>query len=184
MAKINYSAAELDQQMDTAVFGTDDVIGNNYSRLWRVSRLYLNRRDITVAGWYRIAQFSGSYYNGTIRLGGIYNSRRPTWAFLSLLTAISSGAWQVNSAKWAAEHVTSAGQSISKIRVASDGATLGVSPQYIDIYIPYAMTASSGQSYLYAFDCLGPTEFNVIPPTLVETEPTTSVEYTLANTTE
>lgn len=181
MAKINYSAAELDAALDTAIYDGSLVIGSKNNRCWRISKTYLNRRDITAAGWYRIAQYSGGFFDGTIRLGGVYNSRRPTWAFLTLLAAIASGS-TVNSAKWAAEHVSAAGQSISKIRIASDGASLGVSPQYIDIYIPYAMTASSGQSYIYAFDCLGPTEFTIMPPTLVETEPATSVEFTLSNT--
>lgn len=179
MAKINYSAAELDQTLDTAVFGSDAVIGDKFARSWRVSRTYLNRRDIAAPGWYRIAQYSGGYMIGTLRIGGVWNSRRPTFAIVDFSNAVATtGAV----AKMTLRMCTAAGQSVSKVRFASNGSSIDSYPVFIDIYIPYAMTSASGQGYLYAFDCLGPTEFNVIPPTLVETEPTTSVEFTLSDT--
>ena len=182
MAKINYSAAELDQHLDTAVFNGNAVNGMKLPRFEIVSGNYPNRRNITTAGWYRIATIStGTATFLRIVMNGYYNSQVPTTFDLEVFCGRNYSASVV--AEWKPTIVKAAGRSISKVRIGSNGNSITSLPQYVDIYIPRAMTASSGQGYQYTLIGVGAEGIALTEPTLVETDPAHTSEYTLVDTT-
>jgi len=186
MAKINYSAAELDQHLDTAVYDGDAVVGMKLPALTVVSGEFRNRRDITAAGWYRIATVKRGITSPSLVhlcLSGLYNSQVPTTADLTIFIGRNTSSTVI--ATWKANNVKAAGRSVSKVRYCSNGSNLNSLPSYIDIYIPRAMTASSGQGYFYTVEGAGiDMDIELTPPTLVSADPAVTSEYTLANTTE
>lgn len=178
----NIAPDSVNQLLDIAMYGSGSVVGIHLPRFEIVSGNYPNRRDITTAGWYRIATISsGTATFLRILMNGYYNSQVPTTFDLEVFCGRNYSANVV--AEWKPVIVKAAGRSISKIRIGSNGNSLTSLPQYVDIYIPRAMTASSGQGYQYTLIGVGAGGMGLTEPTLVDTDPAHTSEYTLVDTT-
>lgn len=178
----NIAPDSVNQLLDIAMNNNGSVVGIHLPRFEIVSGNYPNRRNITTAGWYRIATISTSTATFLrIVMNGYYNSQVPTTFDLEVFCGRNYSANVV--AEWKPVIVKAAGRSISKIRIGSNGNSLTSLPQYVDIYIPRAMTASSGQGYQYTLIGVGAGGMELTKPTLVDTDPAQTSEYTLVDTT-
>lgn len=178
----NIAPDSVNQLLDIAKYDSGSVVGIHLPRFEIVSGNYPNRRDITTAGWYRIATIStGTATFLRIVMNGYYNSQVPTTFDLEVFCGRNYSASVV--AEWKPVIVKAAGRSISKVRIGSNGNSITSLPQYVDIYIPRAMTASSGQGYQYTLIGVGAGGMGLMEPTLVDTDPAYTSEYTLVDTT-
>lgn len=178
----NIAPDSVNQLLDIAKYDSGSVVGIHLPRFEIVSGDYPNRRNITTAGWYRIATIStGTATFLRIVMNGYYNSQVPTTFDLEVFCGRNYSANVV--AEWKPVIVKAAGRSISKIRIGSNGNALTSLPQFVDIYIPRAMTASSGQGYQYTLIGVGVGGMTLTEPTLVEATPAQTSEYTLVDTT-
>ena len=142
---------------------------------------YANVKTITQAGWYRIATITGAIQGCNLKLGGAYNTTRPTSVDLTFACPLYSGTTGF-APRWIINSAACAGTSISAVRIANGTVSGGVNNPYIDIYIPTEMSGSSGQTYTYFIEALGCTSVSLQAPTLVTTAPTTSWELNLVDT--
>ena len=179
----NIAPDSVNQLLDIAMNDNGSVVGIHLPCFEIVSGHYPNRRNINAAGWYRIATISTGPDSAFLRIvmSGYYNSQLPTTFDLEVFCGRNYSASVV--AEWKPTIVKAAGRSISKVRIGSNGGSITSRPQYVDIYIPRAMTASSGQGYLYTLIGVGAVGMKLTEPTLVETDPAHTSEYTLVDTT-
>jgi len=178
----NIAPDSVNQLLDIAMYDNGSVTGIHLPRFEIVSGNYPNRRNINAAGWYRIATIStGTATFLRIVMNGYYNSQVPTAFDLEVFCGRNYSANVV--AEWKPVIVKAAGRSISKVRIGSNGNSITSLPQYVDIYIPRAMTASSGQGYQYTLIGVGAGGMGLTEPTLVDTDPAQTSEYTLVDTT-
>lgn len=179
----NIAPDSVNQLLDIAMYDSSgSVAGIRLPRFEIVSGNYPNRRNINTAGWYRIATISsGTATFLRVVMNGYYNSQVPTAFDLEVFCGRNYSANVV--AEWKPTIVKAAGRSISKVRIGSNGNSITSLPQYVDIYIPRAMTASSGQGYQYTLIGVGAGGMELTEPTLVETDPAHTSEYTLVDTT-
>ncbi len=176
MAKINYSAAELDQNLDTAVYGGSAVVGRKLPGS-AVAGGTTTKRELT-EGWYRLATIS-SVPTRLLRVmfTSDYSSAIPTTFDLLLFANYNySGAFRT---EWTPHLVRGAGRSISKIRIGADGNSVGSAPQYLDVYVSRQLYSLR---YYAAVMGLGSDGLIMSDLTPVSTPPATVIEYTLVDT--
>ena len=176
MAKINYSAAELDQNLDTAVYGGSAVVGRKLPGS-AVAGGTTTKRGLT-EGWYRLATIS-SVPTRLLRVmfTSDYSSAIPTTFDLLLFANYNySGAFRT---EWTPHLVRGAGRSISKIRIGADGNSVGSVPQYLDVYVSRQLYTLR---YYAAVMVLGSDGLIMSDLTPVSTPPATVNEYTLVDT--